>query len=168
MHERVPFIGFAEAFVIKAALNAGVPNHRVRPSILKLREEFGNVDHALAHECVYTDGAEILSRSIGDDEDADLSAPRLGHQRQFRKAVESHLKQITYGGDGYAERLTLPKYGPKVFVDPNVAAGAPIVANGGARVEDLLSRHEAGDGPKALARDYGVPLKQVREVIRQA
>ncbi len=43
----VPFVGFAEAFVLGALRQAGVPMQRIRPAVKKLNDEIG-LDHALA------------------------------------------------------------------------------------------------------------------------
>jgi uncharacterized protein (DUF433 family) len=54
----VPFIGFAEAYVLSAFRRAGVPPQRIRPAVDALSAEIG-IDHALASERLYTDGAEV-------------------------------------------------------------------------------------------------------------
>ena len=43
----VPFIGFAEAFVLSSFRRAGVPLQRIRPAVEVLEKEIG-VEHALA------------------------------------------------------------------------------------------------------------------------
>src|SRR3954453_10319616 len=62
----IPFIGFAEAFVLSAAKKAGVPAHRIRPNVAAIREQFASIDHALASKRIYTDGAELLVRRDED------------------------------------------------------------------------------------------------------
>ncbi len=67
--------------------------------------------------------------------------------RPSRSSAKRSGKRITYGDDGWAERLRLPAYTKgEVTVDPRQAFGQPIVEHGGARVEDLVDRFEAGDG----------------------
>lgn len=163
----LPFVGFAEAFVIKAAVNAGVPRHKVRPSVEAVKEKFHGVDYALAHKCVYTDGAEILYRTLSEDEKADLTVAHTD-QKQFRATIENQLQRVHYATDGFAERVRLPKYGAKVVADPRVAGGAPVLAKGGARVKDLLDRFRAGDSEGDLAHDFGVPLSAVKEIVGAA
>jgi uncharacterized protein (DUF433 family) len=159
----IPFIGFAEAFVIKAALDAGVPRSRIRPSVEKIKARAGGVAHALASRIVYTDGAELLLEEMEDD---DLVVSR-NEQRQFREAVRSQLKLIEYGNSGYAERIRLPRYKrAHVIVDPHIAAGKPLVEAGvGVRIKDLIDRVHAGDTRSHVARDFGVPLKQIEEIV---
>lgn len=107
----VPFIGFAEAFVLSPLRKAGLPMQRIRPAVAKLSDEIG-LDHALASQRVYTDA--------------------------------------------------------NVTVDPRQAFGQPLVVHGGARVEDLVDRFQAGDGFAEIAGDFGVPAEEVEDVIRLA
>lgn len=160
----LPFIGFAEAFVINAAIKAGVKPHRVRENIAGLKNYFGEIEHALAHRCIWTDGVEILYKEIADEPDADLYRGKDG-QRQFRKAVEGQLDLIQYGSDEFAARLFLPRFKAPVLVDPDLAAGAPLLEYSGARVKDLLARYRAGESPKHLAHDYGAKEAEVKKVI---
>lgn len=159
----LPFLGFAEAFVIKAALDAGVPHWRIRPGVEVIKREFG-IEYALAHKRVYTDGAEILLATL-DDENLTVARNR---QKQLTRAVQDQLKLIAFAGDGFAERLRLPRFRARVIVDPQIAAGAPVLEHGGARVEDLRARYEAGDPITLLAEDFCVPEEEVREVVGAA
>jgi uncharacterized protein (DUF433 family) len=162
----VPFIGFAEAFVIKAAKTAGVPDHRIRPGVDAIKERAGGIPHALASRLVWTDGAELLFAAVEDDdlEVADTS------QRQFRRVVEDQLKLIAWADDGFAARLRLPQFPhASVTVDPKVASGRPLLQRGaGVRIKDLIDSVRAGDSPSDVARGFGVPLEEVQEVIGNA
>lgn len=164
----VPFVGFAEAFVLGALRGAGVPMQRIRPAVTKLHEEFG-LEHALASKRVYTDGAEVIfDYAETSDDELMLAVVRTG-QRQLTEIIRRYLKRITYGGDGWAARLSLPAYhAAQVVVDPRQAFGQPLVVHGGARVEDLVDRFEAGDGLGEIADDFGVPAAEVEDVIRVA
>ena len=55
----VPFVGLAEAWIVRAFTKAGVPVSRIRPALEELRTQIG-VEHALASDRLKTDGAEIL------------------------------------------------------------------------------------------------------------
>jgi uncharacterized protein (DUF433 family) len=166
----IPFIGFAEAFVLSSFRKAGLPLQRIRPAVEILAKEIG-VDHALASKSLYTDGAEVLfdygSRS-GSQDLMDLTVVRT-QQRQFTKVVKGYLKRIEYGGDGWAESIRLSTYSAaEVIVDPRIGFGLPLLATGGARVEDLVDRFQAGDSVGEIAADFGVPADQVEDVIRVA
>jgi uncharacterized protein (DUF433 family) len=166
----VPFIGFAEAFVLASFRRAGVPLQRIRPAVDVLAREIG-IEHALASERLYTDGAEVLfdyATKHGEREVGDLVVVRT-QQRQFSQVVKQYLKRIHYGGDGWADRVRLPVYSAaQVVVDPKVAFGLPLVVDGGARVEDLVDRFQAGDSVAEIAADFRVPSDQVEDVIRVA
>lgn len=166
----VPFIGFAEAFVLSSFRRAGVPLQRIRPAVEVLAKEIG-VEHALASKRLFTDGAEVLfdyANKRGEREVMELVVVRT-QQRQFSGVVKDYLKRIHYGGDGWADSVRLPTYAnAEVVVDPKVAFGLPLVVHGGARVEDLVDRFQAGDSVKEIAADFSVPPDQVEDVIRVA
>jgi uncharacterized protein (DUF433 family) len=166
----VPFIGFAEAFVLSSFRRAGVPLQRIRPAVDVLTKEIG-VEHALASRRLYTDGAEVLfdyAERHGEAEVMDLVVLRT-RQRQFADVVKDYLRRIDYGGDGWADSVRLPTYAnAEVVVDPRVAFGMPLVVEGGARVEDLVDRFQAGDSVAEIAADFDVPPDQVEDVIRVA
>lgn len=166
----VPFVGFAEAFVLAAFRRGGVPLQRIRPAVDALQADIG-IEHALASRRLYTDGAEVLydfAERSGDEELLELTVVRTG-QKQFTEIVRDYLKRVTYADDGWAEALELPAYGSTpVLVSPTRAFGLPLLVHGGARVEDLVDRFKAGDTMSDIAEDFGVPLPEVEEVIRVA
>lgn len=166
----VPFIGFAEAFVLSAFRRAGVPLQRIRPAVEVLRETMG-IEHALAAKHLYTDGAEVLfdfAHERGETGLLELTVVRTG-QKQFSELVRDHLKRIRYADDGWASMLELPAYrGATVVVDPKRAFGLPLLVHGGARVEDIVDRFLAGDHLADIAYDFAVPEQEVEDVIRVA
>lgn len=166
----VPFIGFAEAYVLSAFRRAGVPLQRIRPAVEALSGTIG-LEHALASERLYTDGAEVLYDYATEREEGELLelvVVRTG-QHQFSELVRDYLTRITYGDDGWASRVRLPSYQHvEVIVDPRVAFGLPLVASGGARTEDLVDRFLAGDSVAEIADDFDVPAEEVEDVIRVA
>lgn len=145
--------------------------HRSQWTFHEVLEEKIGVDHALASKRLYTDGAEVLfdyANKRGEREVMDLVVVRT-QQRQFSGVVNNYLKRIHYGGDGWADSVRLPTYGnAQVVIDPRVAFGLPIVAHGGARVEDLVDRFQAGDSVAEIATDFSVPPNEVEDVIRLA
>ena len=167
----VPFIGFAEAYVLSAFRRAGVPMQRIRPAVEVLSSGIG-VDHALASQRLYTDGAEVLYDFASSAHDEELArtdgrhAPASGNSR---RSSATYLKRITYGDDGWAAQVRLPAYQQAdVIVDPRRAFGMPLVVHGGARVEDLVDRFVAGDTLADIAEDFGVPEPEVEDVVRVA
>jgi len=170
----VPFVGLAEGLVLTAIRHGGVPLQRIRPALAQLEKEFG-VQHALASKRLYTDGAEILFdySENGDDPDAaraarDLVVVRNG-QRVFSDVVESYLRRIEFGKDGYAKLIHLPAYQTAdVVVDPTRGFGQPIFARGGARLEDAIALFRAGESLHTVAKEYGVPRADMEDAVRIA
>ena len=140
---------------MSALRRAGVPMQRIRPAVARLESEIG-LEHALASKRVYTDGAELVfDYAEESDDEAMLAVVRTG-QRQFEQIIRGYLERITYGSDGWAAQLRLPAYSTaEVVVDPSQAFGQPLVVHGGARVEDLVDRFQAGDGLDEIADDFG-------------
>lgn len=164
----VPFVGFAEAFVLSALRSAGVPLQRIRPAVQRLSGEVG-VAHALASQRVYTDGAELIFDYAKTTDDPSLLTVVRTGQQHFTEVIREYLRRITYGSDGWAEQLRLPAYAnAEVVVDPRQAFGQPFVVHGGARVEDLVDRFQSGDGFGEIAADFGVRSAAVEDVIRVA
>ncbi len=154
--------------MLSALRHAGVPMQRIWPAVARLSEQFG-LDHALASQRVYTDGAELIfDYASASDDDALLTVVRTG-QEHLTEVIRGYLKRISYGGDGWAEQIQLPAYtAAGVIVDPDRAFGQPLVIHGGARVEDLVDRFRAGDSVSDIAEDFGVPQDEVEDVIRVA
>jgi uncharacterized protein (DUF433 family) len=170
----IPFIGFAEGYVLAALKKAGVPLQRIRPALDHLQRTLG-VDHALASKSLYTDGAEVLydyARSHGDSPEArsarDLVVVR-NQQRVFNETVDSYLRRIEFAADDRARLIHLPQYhGAQVVVDPERSFGAPIFAHGANRVEDVLAAFKAGEDLNTLSAEFGVPMADVLDVLRVA
>jgi uncharacterized protein (DUF433 family) len=159
----IPFVGLAEAYMLRAFRKAGVPMARIRPTVEKLRDGMG-LEHALASERLKTDGAEILWELEGGEKENRLVVVR-NNQAVFREVVDEHLKNINYR-DGFAGRIVLPgHYGTDVIVDPRVNFGQPTVTDYGVRVDDVLSRVRAGEAVEDVAADYDLPSAAVSNLI---
>ncbi|MCY4103078.1 MAG: DUF433 domain-containing protein [bacterium] len=168
----IPFVGLVEALVLAAIRRSGVPMQRIRPALDALKSEIG-VEYALASEKLYTDGAEVLydygESCRGTDQGncaLDLVIVR-SNQRVFVEIIQSYLRRITYGDDGYATVISVPAYElAEVVADPKRSFGAPIFARAGARVEDVLERFWAGETLLETAAEFGVPVGELEDVIR--
>jgi uncharacterized protein (DUF433 family) len=170
----VPFVGLAEGLVLAAFRRAGVPLQRIRPALQRIQEELG-VEHALASQRLYTDGADVLydfAEESGDTPEGrsarDLVVIRHG-QRVFAEVVESYLHRVEFAPDGYARLIRLPQYRTaEVVADPDRGFGQPVFARGGARVEDALSMFKAGEPLEVVSEEFGVPLPELEDAVRVA
>jgi uncharacterized protein (DUF433 family) len=168
----VPFIGLAEGLVLAAFRQAHVPLQQIRPALDFLRAEVG-MEHALASQRLYLAGAELLW-DYAQHDDADPQAARgvrelvsiRSGQRVFTEVVDRYLRLISYADDGLVERLQLPGYDTAlVGVDPRLNFGQPYFIHSGVRIENVLSRHRAGEPIEDLADDYGIPADEIADAI---
>jgi uncharacterized protein (DUF433 family) len=166
----IPFIGLAEALVLAAMRQSGVPMQRVRPVVAVLQRDIG-IAHALASHQLCTDGAEILYGFSADTVDADVvSSLVVGRngQRVFVDAVRQQLDRIEFGPDGYANLIHVSGYRGSVVCDPLRSFGRPIFVHGGTRVDEVISRFQTGDSIEELTEEFGVSLLDVEDALRVA
>lgn len=164
----IPFVGLAEAMVLAAFRRSGVSLQHIRRAVAIIEQEVG-LEHALASERLYTDGAVILYDYAQMEHDPKLDGLTevVSQQRVFSPVVKEYLRRITYGSDGWAVRLVSPTTERAlVLVDPQRSFGQPIFTDGGVRVEDVLDRWRAGEPLAQVAEDFGVPPKDVEDVLR--
>jgi uncharacterized protein (DUF433 family) len=165
----VPFIGLAEAWIVRAFTKAGVPVSRVRPALEQLRTQIG-VDHALASSRLATDGAEILwdlRRTNAEFDDNRLVVVRNG-QASFGEIVRQHLKHVNYR-DGFIGQVRVPRaYGAEYTIDPEINFGQPTLSEYGIRVDDVLDRIAAGETIQEVAADYEIPMTTVENLALAA
>lgn len=168
----MPFIGLAEAYALAAFRHAGVPMQRIRPAIGVLESELG-IEHALASQRLYTDGAEVLydyAEHEGDTPEGEWARELVvirNNQRVFTEVVAQYLRQISFAADGYARLIRLPQYRvADVTVDPDHAFGRPRFSRGGSSVEAVIDLFRAGEPVDAVAEEFGLSRDEVEDAIR--
>jgi len=168
----IPFVGLAEAYVLAAFRQAGVPMQRIRPALRRLEEQMG-VIQALASERLRTDGAEVLwdygqqtNDQAAREAVGDLVVVRNG-QLVFRRIVQDYLRRVTYG-DGWARVIDVGQGKVGVTVDPFMNGGQPTLARRGIAVTDVLSRIRAGESSKTVAADYGLRASEITALLELA
>lgn len=165
----VPFIGLAEAWIVRAFTKAGVPVSRIRPALEQLRTQIG-IEHALASDRLKTDGAEILwdlRQTNTEFDDNRLVVARNGHT-MFGEIVREHLKQVNYR-DGFIGQVRIPRAsGAEYLIDPEINFGQPTLSEFGVRVDDVLDRIAAGETIKDVADDFDMPTSTIENLALAA
>jgi uncharacterized protein (DUF433 family) len=165
---QIPFIGLVEATVVQAFRQTGLSLQRIRRALGVLADE-GELPHALASRRLYSNGAEVLydyARSE-DDKQLGLLTAVVGGQRVFHDVIKDYLQRIDFEDDPWAEALIVPATERHLLrIRPQVADGEPLFMQGGAPLSAVRSRWQAGEPVPAIARDYGVPERDVEEALR--
>ncbi|HEX6254377.1 MAG TPA: hypothetical protein VFZ70_01065 [Euzebyales bacterium] len=163
----IPFVGLTESMVV-AAFRRGTQYRihlkEIRQAVRRLEEEL-DIEHVLASQHLYTDGAKILyDYANGHARPLSGLTQVVDGQRVFDKAIEEYLERIRFDGDEWATELVLPcTRNPILLVRPDRAGGHPVFINGSAPLDAVIGRVRAGDSIEDVARDFGVPSGDVRD-----
>jgi uncharacterized protein (DUF433 family) len=166
----IPFIGLAEALVVRTLRRTGpttMSMHRIRKGLARIEQEIGLV-HALASRRLLTDGVELFYDYAKVDSDMRELAEVIKQQYVLEGVLEGKLQIVTFGQDDWPEHLTLPFDDEReiVHVRPDRAFGQPYFINGGGRLRDVLARIKAGEPIDDVAKDFGVPMQDVLDILR--
>jgi uncharacterized protein (DUF433 family) len=166
----VPFVGFTEAYVASVFHRVhGLKWNYIRKALARIQRRTG-LEHALASELLYTDGAQIVvDESAGTSEDETqvmLLVEAVSDNYVFTEVIRDYLTRIEYAPDGWAQQIVLPTQEPVAAVSPYKAYGQPLTLRGGARIVDILDRFEGNESFSEIAEDFGLPSEDVEEVIR--
>lgn len=168
LYPTIPFIGLAEGFVVHSFRRAGLSLQHIRKAVAVLEKDIG-IRHALASQRLFTDGASVLYDYAEREGDDELLTLVVTQQRVLADVVREYLRLVTYGSDGWPEKLFSPVTArPLVVVDPERGFGQPIFAKGAAPVESVVGRWKAGDSIAEVAEDFGVPPEDVEDYLRAA
>lgn len=168
---RIPFVGLAEAYVLRAIRQTGVSMQRLRPALVRLQAE-SDVAHPLASEQLYTDGIDLLLDIADHSQDqgtADavkqLIVLRDG-QHVIHEVARGYLKHATFR-DGFAQVVPLPAFGNgTVVADAGRGFGQPVFVASGSRLADALDLFAAGEDLTTVSAEYGVPLADLEAALR--
>ncbi|MFC6705620.1 DUF433 domain-containing protein [Flexivirga alba] len=154
-----------EARLLAEYRSRDVPVQRLRPAIVKLREEFGQYPLARARPFLDVEGRELVrlvQDRVGLDKQSQLVVLRNDQlvlapwTERFRSAVEY--------SDDVVSQLRPTARAPHVVMDPQHAFGQPAIRN--VRTEVLAEDFRAGTSPDDLADLYDLSPAQVEEAIR--
>ncbi len=164
----IPFIGLVEATVVQAFRRTGLPLQRIRKALEVLASQ-GELEHALASQQMYSDGANVLYNYADQHKDQQLRLLTLTvvqtGQRVFHEVIDEYLKRITFG-DEWATELILPVTERRLLrVVPDVAGGDALFMEGGAPLSAVKSRVAAREPIESIAADYGTPAEDIREAL---
>lgn len=154
-----------EARLLAEFRSQNVPVQRLRPAIVRLREEFGRYPLAHARPFLEVEGRElvrVLQDEAGVDRPLRLVVVRDG-QAMLAEATKRFSAAVQYNG-GIVTRLNPSPRTPEVLMDPAHAFGQPAIRN--VRTDVLAEDYRAGTSREELADLYDLSASQVDEAIR--
>lgn len=154
-----------EARLLAEFRDQDVPVQRMRPAIVKLREEFGRYPLAHARPFLEVEGRElvqVVQQQVNLERGLQLVVVRDG-QLLLTAAAEKFRSVVEYDGE-VAGLLRPDPRTPGVVMDPRRTFGQPAVRN--VRTDSLAEDYRAGADRDDLADLYDLTLEQVDEAIR--
>lgn len=154
-----------EARLLAEFRSRDVPVQRLRPAIVRLREEFGRYPLAHARPFLEVEGRElvrVIQEQVGLERSLQLVVVR-NNQLVLVEAAERFRSLVEYVND-VATRLTVDPRTPEVVLDPSRTFGQPAIRN--VRTESLAEDFREGTSREVLADLYDLSSQQVNEAIR--
>lgn len=163
--EDVTWGEMVEARLLAEFRSQQVPVQRLRPAIVRLRQEFGRYPLAHARPFVDVEGRELVRAvqdEVGVDRPLQLVVVRNGQTMLAPGAAR--FQQVVGYTDGVVGHLSPDARTPSVVMDPGRAFGQPAIRN--VRTDALAEGYCAGTSREVLAELYDLELGQVDEAIR--
>jgi uncharacterized protein (DUF433 family) len=163
--EAVTWGEMVEARMLAEFRGQRVSLQRLRPAVVRLREEFGKYPLAHARPLLEVEGRELV-RSVQDEHCLDRALQFVvvrNHQLLLDLRAQRFRDAVTYE-DGVAVALCPAGRTPEVRMDPRRSFGQPSVR--GVRTDVLAENFRAGESLESLADLYDLDLSQVDQAIR--
>lgn len=154
-----------EARMLAEFRDRKVTVHRMRPAIVRLREEFGRYPLAHARPFLDVDGRElvrVVQEQVQLDRGLQVVVVRNG-QAVLSSAAKRFSASVGYVDD-VADVLRPQVATPGVVMDPRRSFGQPTIRN--VRTELLAEDYRAGAARDELADLYDLSPQQVDQAIR--
>lgn len=142
-----------------------IPMHKVRKAIRRAEDKKG-VRHPLFHARLAAEGADLVIFVGRGQEDQD-------GQCVFFFAVERPVGRIDWDPGGALPLRLYPwvsgedASGPRrIVIDPERAAGRPLIAGTAIPTAAVAARHRAGESVVALAGEYGLDPSSIEDALR--
>lgn len=154
-----------EARLLAEFRDREVPVQRMRPAIVRLREEFGRYPLAHARPFLDVEGRElvqVVQEQVGLERRLQLVVVANG-QYLLSEAAQRFRSAVVYQNE-IAGLLRPESRTPEVVMDPRRTFGQPAVRN--VRTDALAEDYRAGASREDLADLYDLTPRQVDEAIR--
>ena len=166
--EEVTWGEFVETRLLAEFRARGASMHRLRPAVVRLREEFGRYPLAHARPFLDVDGRELVrrvQREVGITGHEMLVVVRSG-QAMMSAPVKSFVGDLRYVGDADREvNAVVPvQFGGLVTLDPLHQYGRPVVR--AVPTEVVAEQFRAGESTEMIADLFDLTVAQVEQALR--
>jgi len=166
--EEVTWGEFVETRLLAEFRARGASMHRLRPAVVRLREEFGRYPLAHARPFLDIDGRELVrhvQQEVGITGHEMLVVVRSG-QAMMSAPVRSFVGDLRYVGDADREaNAVVPvQFGGLVTLDPLHQYGRPVVR--AVPTEVVAEQFRAGESTETIADLFDLTVAQVEQALR--
>ena len=166
--EEVTWGEFVETRLLAEFRARGASMHRLRPAVVRLREEFGRYPLAHAKPFLDIDGRELVrhvQREVGITGLEMLVVVRSG-QAMMSAPVKSFVGDLRYLGDTDREASAVVpvQFGGLVTLDPLHQYGRPVVR--AVPTEVVAEQFRAGESTEMIADLFDLTVAQVEQALR--
>ncbi len=166
--EEVTWGEFVETRLLAEFRARGASLHRLRPAVVRLREEFGRYPLAHAKPFLDIDGRELVrhvQHEVGITGHEMLVVVRSG-QAMMSAPVKSFVGDLQYVGDTDPEaNAVVPvQFGGLVTLDPLRQYGRPVVR--AVPTEVVAEQFRAGESTETIADLFDLTIAQVEQALR--
>ena len=142
--------------------------HRLRPAVVRLREEFGRYPLAHARPFLDVDGRELIrhvQQEVGITGHETLVVVRSG-QAMMSAPVKRFVDDLRYAGDTDREaNAVVPvQFGGLVTLDPLHQYGRPVVR--AVPTEVVAEQFRAGESTETIADLFDLTVAQAEQALR--
>jgi len=177
--ERVTWGEFVEVRMLAEYRTSGVTMLRMRPAVMRLRQEFGDYPLASAKMWLGHDSRDLV-RAVQDEvkldnqlaiveviKTGDAMLPGIS-KVQWTDRARQFRDSLIFTDDAQGTKvvsLIRPMAGNNdVVIDPLRGFGNPVVRN--VRTEILAELYRAGDPPEMIAELYDLKVSEVNAAVR--
>lgn len=158
-HKLLSFYNLAEAHVLRATRDRGVPLRNVRKALDFIQEKIPGKHPLLSHD-FETSGKELFIRHLGQT----VNATRYG-QIAMREILEKYLRRIRRDETRMPIQI-FPMHSDVIEIHPFFSSGKPVVKGKGIMLSVLWGRRKTGEPLPEIAKDYGLTTFEVKEAIK--
>lgn len=162
------FYDVASAHVLLALKKNGIPSEDLRHVVNSLRLDHRfDQRYPLLGRTFWRFGKTVITKHFGKR----LEHSRRGPQYGIREVLDKFLLRIDLDREKMPVRIrplhTIRERGQGfIVIDPNIAAGRPVVRGTGIVAEIIAKRNKSGESVRRLAKDYRISPRAIREAIK--